>query len=243
MTANESQGQLFSWYVAKFARAHGDSSLPFADAVRPLLSPTGRLRAKRLATDFLAPVQRRRAKALSTQGGLRLHLGCGQNQLAGWVNVDLVGARYDLAWNVLRPLPFESNEVEAAFLEHVLEHLSYGDALKVLGNVRSALRPGGVVRVGVPDAGMYARWYAEDPEALRTVRWGRPTALLALREVFQEHGHLTAYDGETLLLVLEQAGFVDGRITPAGVSELLDMAPDLPERWSESVYAEAVKPS
>lgn len=232
------------WYIAKYETAYGQSTVPFSDQLRRVMSPRARLRAKVLATDALSPMARRTAARFAARGEpLRLHLGCGWNRLDGWVNSDLVGGRGDFAWNLLRPLPFEDGSVDAIFLEHVFEHLRYSEVLVVLGHVRAALRPGGVLRVGVPDAGMYARRYAQDPDGLAAERWGRPTGLLVLREVFQEHAHVTAYDAQTLQLVLAEGGFPGSTVTAGGTSPLLGEAPDLAERIPETVYAEVRRPN
>lgn len=240
LTPNEA----LRWYISKFESSYGQSTIPFADQLRKVLSPTARLRAKVIATDAQAPRARRAAAAHAASGKpLKLHLGCGWNYLDGWINCDLVGGKIDIAWNLLKPLPFPNASVDAIFTEHVFEHMSYSQALLALSHCREALKPGGVLRVGVPDAGMYAQMYADDPEGLRTFRWGRPAPMFALREVFQEHAHVSAYDAETLLLILDEAGFPGAIVTAPGTSTLLDPAPDMPERWSETVYAEVRRPS
>jgi len=53
---------------------------------------------------------------------LRLHLGCGQSPIPGWLNIDaqrLPGV--DRVLDVRRGLPFEN--VAAIYGEHFLEHL------------------------------------------------------------------------------------------------------------------------
>ena len=237
-----SKGELLHWYIDKYETAYGQSTMPFADRLRRWMTPAGRLQAKQLATNATAPVTRRRASKLAAESPLKLHLGCGWNALPGWVNIDLVGAKGDLSWDLRRPLPFADGSVDAIFLEHVFEHMPYSETLTVLGHCRRALKAGGVIRVGVPDAGMYSRLYASEPEKLLEFRWGRATPMLALREVFQEHAHVAAYDSETLLLILDEGGFPGAKVTVPGTSELLDAAPDMPERWAETVYAEARRP-
>lgn len=228
------------WYIDKYESAYGQSTIPGADHLRRVMSPAARLRAKQVATNAQSARARRRAKELAREGDVRLHLGCGWNHLDGWINIDLVGGRTDLSWDLRKALPFAPSSVEAVFLEHVFEHMAYSETLTVLGHVKTVLRPGGVLRVGVPDAGMYARWYAEDADGLKNLRWGRPTAMMALREVFQEHAHVAAYDAETLILVLEAGGFPGAQVSQAGTSRLLDVAPDMPERWDETVYVEVL---
>jgi hypothetical protein len=55
--------------------------------------------------------------------GLKLNLGCGENHLEGWVNVDKFGnpdVKHDLE---IFPWPWVDNSVIEVFLNHVLEHL------------------------------------------------------------------------------------------------------------------------
>jgi hypothetical protein len=90
----------------------------------------------------------------------------------------------------------------------------------------------------VPDFGRYLRSYATDGEFIDQLRPGRPTRLLALSEVALNHGHRSVWDGETLVAVLEECGFVEARPRAWGDSDL-DPVPDSPKREPESVYAEA----
>ena len=220
----------------------GHSTIPFSNALRPLLSPSARLWAKQLATNAGALRARRQARSLQGRSLLRLHLGSGGNNLDGWVNIDLVGAHADLAWDVRHPLPFADGTAEAVFLEHVLEHMTFEEGMTVLRHCRQVLIPGGVLRVGVPDAGLYATGYVKGRDALERLRPGRPTPMLAMSEVFQEHGHVSAWDGETLCLVVEEAGYRAPEVMPGGSSRI-QPAPDSEVRIPETVYVEAVSPS
>lgn len=85
-----------------------------------------------------------------SQSDLRVHIGCGQGHLEGWINVDIHPA--PLAMNVLWGLPFADGSVSHVFVSHLLEHLYYPvDARAFLAEIKRVLRPGGVVRVVVPD--------------------------------------------------------------------------------------------
>ena len=157
------------------------------------------------------------------------------------MNVDLVGARADVTWDLRRPLPFPDDSADAVFLEHVLEHMTVAEGMAVLRHAYTVLAPGGVLRVGVPDAGLYACSYVGGDGAIDQLRPGRPTRMLALAEVFQEHGHVSAWDGETLVLVIGSVGFTGAEVMPGGTSQI-EPAPDSPARIPESVYVEAVVP-
>jgi predicted SAM-dependent methyltransferase len=228
-------------YLAERANETGNSSIPLSNALRPLMGPATRLRAKQLATSALAPYIRRRARALQGADPLRLHLGSGGNNLDGWVNIDLVGANADLAWDLRRPLPFAAASAEAVFLEHVLEHLTIADGVRMLHLFLPVMMPGGIIRVGVPDAGLYATSYVREDAVIDQLRPGRPTRMLALGEVFQEHGHLSAWDSETLCLAVREAGYEEATFMPGGSSKISPV-PDSVQRIPETVYVEAIAP-
>jgi predicted SAM-dependent methyltransferase len=212
------------------------------NAVRMILPEASRPLLHRLLTRAMAPQQRRRARLLARNSPLRLDLGSGESPIPGWVNVDLVGHRPDLAWDLSMPLPLAEGSVEAIFTEHLLEHLPPTTALDLIRECYRLLAPGGTLRVGVPDAGAYLRAYNGDGQGfIEEARPGRPTRLLAVREVFQEHGHRSAYDFQTLALFIEAGGFrgVDRRA--AGESRI-QPCPDSEHRRGETLYVEGVKP-
>lgn len=100
------------------------------------------------------------------------------------------------------------------------------------------LAPGGVLRIGVPDAGLCLDSYAgnADPDWARS----RPTGMLAVQSLFYEHGHRSMWDAETLTLACRAAGFAEARHTPAGESWIAP-CPDSPERADGTLYVEARK--
>jgi predicted SAM-dependent methyltransferase len=223
------------------ARTRGLARGPAAQLLRRASSFELRQAAKVRATSLLAPLERRRARRLGQARPLRLHLGSGGHELAGWVNVDLVGMGSDLRWDLTSRLPFADGSADAVFLEHVLEHFPLATVLDMLAEGRRVLAPGGILRAGVPDFGRYAESYAGDRAFLEERRPGRPTPLLALAEVALSHGHRSVWDAETLERVLEESDLADVRRRGFGNSDL-DPAPDNPLREAESVYAEGRAP-
>jgi predicted SAM-dependent methyltransferase len=101
-----------------------------------------------------------------------------------------------------------------------------------------ALKPGGILRIGVPDAGACVASYAglADPDWARS----QPTGLLAVQALFYEHGHKAMYDRETLVLMCRAAGFPIARAREWGDSDI-EPAPDTEARRSGTLYVECVK--
>lgn len=190
------------------------------------------------ARDGLTTLQHPAAERKLNQlvaGCPRLHLGCGFNRIDGWVNIDRLGSRADVYWNLRHPLPLADASVEAIFHEHMLEHLPLSAGLEFSRRCRSLLRPGGVLRVVVPDAGRVMERYARrDPELMEEA----PTHMLGAQPTLSGFGHVSMYDADTLHLLMRTAGF--SRVETVAFGEgKLSPAPDSPGRRAESVYVEA----
>jgi SAM-dependent methyltransferase len=63
------------------------------------------------------------------------------------------------SWDINHGLPFGSEEVDACYASHVLEHLRRDQARFLLLECFRVLRPGGIIRLAVPDLEGVAREY------------------------------------------------------------------------------------
>lgn len=209
---------------------------------RRFVPPSRRNSARVAVTNLIRPVQRRAAEKIeSSVTPLRLHLGCGGEHKSGWVNIDCVGDPVELAWNLKYGIPFGSGKVDAIFSEHLFEHLPLQSGLALMDDCFRVLKPGGIVRIGVPDAGKLLASYLGDGKYLESLHPGRPTRLIAAQELFYWHGHLTMFDRDTLALLFKAAGFPDPEQREFGDSGL-DECPDTERRRAETIYMEATKP-
>lgn len=216
---------------------------------RVIVTLLGRERVNRVSAPFYDWQARRRTReklAALPQRDLLINLGCGPSALAGWVNVDIArGPQIDVVWDLRRALPFADESCAVIFSEHVIEHLTREDALKLLSECHRILQRGGVLRLSTPDAGRYLRSYAGDGEFLHHPNFAQSveTPLDRINTMMREGGqHLWVYDSASLCLLLKRAGFKSCSEQQFGVSQHPRMQNiDLEARAFESLYVEAVK--
>jgi predicted SAM-dependent methyltransferase len=199
-----------------------------------------------------------RGQTFKGKSGLKVNIGCGDSPLTGWINVDVYSAPNIFYWDCRRSLPFEDRSVEMIFAEHVFEHFDHPlETGPFLAECLRCLRPGGILRIVVPDAGRYLSLFSKGLEAFVPVRplssdrdgfrdhWLGSlyeTPMELINAVFRQgHEHKFAYDAETLCLYLRKAGFKEGIHQEFGVTKWTEAPPDKPERASESLYVEGVK--
>lgn len=188
-----------------------------------------------------------------------VNLGSGPNVVPGLLNIDFFNTRgIDYGADLRYPLKIASSAVDGIFCEHTLEHLTYSQVDAVLGESCRILKPGGVIRLVLPDLSLFMRnycagnreWFARWEELMFTTskdseRAGRKllTSLEAVSFVTQEYGHVSCWDFETLAAYLKKNGFRE--ITKTAFREgrcaelLIDLDDD--ERKFVSLYVEAVK--
>jgi predicted SAM-dependent methyltransferase len=159
----------------------------------------------------------RKARELAGARDLKLHLGCGSNRKAGFVNIDL-DPQADLTLDLREALPFEDNSCALVYSEHFLEHLEYPEtALRLLIECHRVLAPGGLFSAGVPDTEWpileYAGTRNEGYFDLAKAAWHPPWCFTELEHINyhfrQGHEHRFAYDFKTLQRVLQMAGFAE----------------------------------
>jgi SAM-dependent methyltransferase len=82
----------------------------------------------------------------------RLHWGCGSVTPAGWVNSDRKrGPGIDLCCDIRDGLPVADAQFDYAVSIHALPDLPYLDLVPALRELRRVLKPGGVLRLALPD--------------------------------------------------------------------------------------------
>jgi predicted SAM-dependent methyltransferase len=89
-----------------------------------------------------------------------LNLGCGARRHPAWTNLDRTARGPDVrACDLRYGIPFPDAACAVVYLAHVLEHFTRTDGRALLRECHRVLRPGGLLRVAVPDLETIARLY------------------------------------------------------------------------------------
>jgi len=97
-----------------------------------------------------------------TDAPLRIHLGCGSKHIPGFVHVDTESAPHvDYVADVAQLDFVAENSVDLIYASHILEHFSRWQFREVLTKWRDVLKPGGTLRLAVPDFASCAKIYYE----------------------------------------------------------------------------------
>ena len=124
---------------------------------------------------------------------VRLDLGAGGNPVTGYLSVDRKEGQE------VYPLSYDDESVDEIRASHVLEHFSHTQASDVLNHLVSKLKPGGRLRVAVPDFEYIAREYlAGSPINVQGYLMGGHT------DINDYHG--TAFDSDVVTELFLNAG-------------------------------------
>ena len=181
--------------------------------------------------------------------GPKINLGSWAHAPEGWINVDgswnawlsqrprlrraaeALGVLPDwasetdwppniLVYDLRKPLPFADGFAGAIYGSHVLEHLYLVEAERLLRECFRVLRPGGLLRLVVPDLRAIVEEYLADGDADRinerlAFRDRKPPSGNPAYRVYSAlkdfHSHKWMYDAESLVARVEAAGFSDVR--------------------------------
>jgi hypothetical protein len=147
--------------------------------------------------------------------GARLHVGCGDKRLEGWINVDREGLPgVDVVADVTRGLRFA--DATAIYAEHFLEHLALEQALAFLLESHRVLRMGAWLRLSTPNLD----WVWATHYRLEASESDKLSMALGTNRAFRGWGHQLLWNRELLAEALGACGFSPMRWCRYGESEL-----------------------
>ncbi len=188
-----------------------------------------------------------------------INLGCGPVITEGMINIDFFFEKgIDYGADLRFPLKIKDESVDGITCEHTMEHLSYSDDEKLMSECYRILKPGGVLRIILPDVSKFLNAYANNDVAwfneweklyftnsLNPERAKRKlhSKMGAVSFVLQEYGHISAWDEETLRFYLSKVGFskIDVKAYREGAKKELLIDLDSETRKFVSIYLEATK--
>jgi SAM-dependent methyltransferase len=125
----------------------------------------------RRKTSFVQPITESRIEKLSNLDPHSdlVNLGCGLTYHHAWDNFDLLPADDGIRHlDLLKRFPIADGSYRYCYNSHVLEHMPRAHASMFLGEIYRILRPGGVIRIVVPDLeGIIRRYLSELESALK----------------------------------------------------------------------------
>lgn len=91
-----------------------------------------------------------------------LNLGCGTRFHPLWSNVDFISTEKGvIAHDLRKGVPFQDSVFDVVYSSHILEHFPKNAALPFIKECYRVLRPGGIIRIAVPDLERIARLYLQ----------------------------------------------------------------------------------
>ena len=152
---------------------------------------------------------------------LKLHIGCGDHILDGWLNSDLDPVSKKIFHlNATWSFPFKKDFFNYIFSEHMIEHITYSQGQHMLSECFRVLKPGGKIRLTTPDFDFLVNLYSTNKteEQLLYIKWFTDNHIpnppfykdsFVINYYMKLFGHQFIYDEQILHNSLEQAGFIN----------------------------------
>jgi SAM-dependent methyltransferase len=177
----------------------------------------------------------------------RLNWGCGGHTAPGWINADVKDdPGIDLTCDILKGLPLESGSIDYAVSIHALPEIHFNDQVAALTELKRVLRPGGVLRLALPDLlkGVQAYERGDRDYFLVPDEDAKSLGAKLITQLIWYGYSRTLFTAEFIIELLERAGFERAvecryRQTAGAFPEIVE----LDNREAESLFVEARKPA
>lgn len=139
---------------------------------------------------------------------MKLHLGCWHRYIEGFYHIDLCDLPHIDYKSSVDRLPFLDNQCASLiYASHVFEYFDLTQAPEVLAEWARVLKPGGILRLSVPDFDQLMKVYAASNDLTKILGplFGRMQIANTSHTIF----HKMVYNSTLLIEILERGGFVD----------------------------------
>lgn len=132
--------------------------------------------------------------------GTKVHFGCGDVNLNGWVNIDLRAADH-IHYKSDNLLMFDNNSVDVIYMCHVIEHMSFIQVMQILEQAYAKLNKDGIIMVSVPDFDKLISFYheTEDINSIQSALHGGQDYDLNI--------HKISFNKKSLSEIFEKVGY------------------------------------
>ena len=142
---------------------------------------------------------------------VKLHLGCGKNNIPGFIHIDVDSYPHIDYQRDIKDLDiFNDNTVDLIYSSHSLEYFDPSEVKYVLKEWHRVLKKGAILRVAVPDfeaiVQVYEKYHDLDHRGILGPLYGK-WPYKTVGEKVDTFYHKTTYDFNSLKKVLEQTGF------------------------------------
>ena len=134
----------------------------------------------------------------------KINLGCGWRDFGkDWIHID--GGDYPhLDSKDIFNLPYEDNSIDLIYASHVIEYFDREEIIPILNKWKNKLKPGGILRIAVPNFKEIARLYCAQGYELDNFLGPLYGKMKMDNKTIY---HKTVYDFEGLKKVLSKCGF------------------------------------
>lgn len=168
----------------------------------------------------------------------KLHIGCGDNELPGWLNTELCPRRSQVYLDATRPFPLPDNCIDVVYSEHMIEHVPWSGGRAMLRECFRVMKPGALLRIVTPDLAVLTR-LVEEPltpihqayiqYSLEEYQIDPPAGSAAhvVNNFVRAWGHQFIYNDAALRQLMTEAGFTsitERRIDESAQSALAGLA-------------------
>lgn len=108
---------------------------------------------------------------IASDGKRMLHIGCGDINDPAFINLDarpLTHVHF-VRQDFTRLPMIPDNTLDMVYMSHVLEHIPRGKLMQTLKEMMRILKPGGVIRISVPDFDCIVRLYEAAERDIRPI--------------------------------------------------------------------------
>lgn len=138
-----------------------------------------------------------------TVGKVKIHVGSGDINLQGWINMDARSMPHiHLVRDDLSFQEFTDGAIDEIYMCHILEHLSFQEVANTLATVKRKLKKGGVIRLSVPCFDSLVKIYSESGRNIDLIKF----ALMGGQD-YQYNYHKSIYNYQSLVEILSKEGF------------------------------------